>query len=72
MGPLQHVEELYGALDKGERAVAGGSGARAHRRTTVPLCAQTWTGSPAAAAISASATTPATRRSFFIGPSSES
>ncbi len=73
------------ALHEGERAgrVAGLTGAGAHRRTTVPSSGssvvrkavkvlQTETGSPAAAAISASATTPATRRSFFIGPSSES
>ncbi|TQE34161.1 hypothetical protein Sipo8835_15900 [Streptomyces ipomoeae] len=41
------------------------------RRPRPPGC-QTPTGSPAAAAISASATTPVTRRSFFMGPSSES
>ena len=69
--PLQHVEQLHRALDEGERVGAGAPGAWTHRRVT-PSVSQTVSGSPAAAAISASATAPGTRRSFFIGPSSES
>lgn len=34
--PLQHVQQLYRALDEGESVGAGGSGAGAHRRVTVP------------------------------------